>query len=295
MRHAKIPFPCVFGISCLICLLSLLTIGCPRPAAGPIAPARPELTVAAAADLQVAFTELARQFEHEEGCRVVLTFGSTGQLAQQIEHGLPVDIFAAANVAYLKPLEQKKLVLADSTQIFARGHIVLVVSKRSGISVRGLNDLLSSDVKHIAIANPAHAPYGVAARQALERQGLWPQVESKIVLGENVHQALQYVETGNAEAGIVALSIAQGAKVEHTLIDESLHEPLDQALAIVAGTNQESLARRFIAFVNGPTGRPVMKKYGFVLPVEVPSEAASAQAVKGEASPAHELRSGHDR
>lgn len=256
------------GVSSLIILVCLLLIGCPRPTSGPATAAPPELTVAAASDLQVAFTEIARQFEQQESCRVVLTFGSTGQLEQQIEHGLPVDIFAAANVTYLESLRAKKMILADSQQIYARGRIVLVFSKKAGVTVRTLDDLLKPDVKHIAIANPGHAPYGVAARQALERAGLWAQLEPKIVLGENVRQALRYVETGNAEAGIVALSIAQGPDIEYILIDESLHEPLDQALAIIAGTKQQELARQFIAFVDGPQGRPIMKKYGFLHPSE---------------------------
>ena len=286
MPRVKQTFRRSLRISCLICLSGLWMIGCARPGSGPKPATVPELTVAAAADLQVAFTEIARQFEPQENCRVLLTFGSTGQLAQQIEHGLPVDIFAAANISYLEALKAKDLIIADTQQLYARGRIVLVVNKQTGLSVRRLEDLVKSNVKYIAIANPGHAPYGVAARQALERQGLWPQVESKIVLGENVRQALQYVETGNAEAGIVALSIAHAPQIEYTLIDESLHEPLDQALAIVAGTKQEPLARAFIAFLNGPTGRPIMTKYGFVLPGETPPEAAPRQDVTGEPSPA---------
>jgi len=286
MMQKKISCRRGLAVSCLTSLVCLPMPGCAWPTSGPVAAARAELTVAAASDLQLAFTEIARQFEQQESCRVVLTFGSTGQLARQIEHGLPVDIFAAANIAYLDPLEAKRMIVPHSRQIYGRGRIVLVSSKKAGSVVRTLDDLLKPDVKHVAIANPGHAPYGVAARHALERTGLWGRLESKIVLGENVRQALQYVETGNAEAGIVALSIAQGSNVEYTLVDESLHEPLDQALAIVAGTKQEGLARQFIAFLTGPAGRPIMQKHGFLLASETSTEATSRQDVTSETPPA---------
>ena len=268
---------CLFAHVAVLSVVGAMAVGCSGNSSAKSSANRPELTVAAAADLQNAFGEIARVFESQTGCHIVLTFGSTGQLAHQIEHGLPCDIFAAANVSYLEPLKAKGLIIEDSQQLYARGRIALVVNKQFGLHVTRLEDLLGSEIKHIAIANPGHAPYGVAARQALEHQGLWSRLEPKIVLGENVRQALQYVETGNAEAGIVALSIAQAPGIEYTLVDGSLHEPLDQAIAIVADTKQEPLARQFIAFLNSPAGRPVMKKYGFLLPDELPTEPAFDQ------------------
>lgn len=229
-----------------------------------------ELTVAAAADLQFAFSDIATLFEEQTGHKVTLVFGSTGQLSQQIENGAPYDLFAAANIDYVHQLADKKLVLEDSVALYARGRIVLAANRRSGVKVVNLKDLLDPQIKHIAIANPEHAPYGVAAKQALESAGLWEAVEPKLVLGENVRQALQYVQTGDAEAGIVALSVADVPEITWTLIDDTLHKPLDQALAIVASSPHAELAGQFADFINSESGRPIMRRYGFILPGETP-------------------------
>jgi molybdate transport system substrate-binding protein len=233
-------------------------------------PPQAELTVAAAADLQFAFNDIARLFEEQTGHKVTLVFGSTGQLTQQIENGAPYDLLAAANIDYVNQLVGKKLVLEDSIALYARGRIVLAANRQAGIPVAGLNDLLNPQIKHIAIANPEHAPYGVAAKQALEASGLWEAVQSKLVLGENVRQALQYVQTGDAQAGIVALSVANVPEITWTLIDGALHQPLDQALAIVASSPHQELAGQFATFINGEHGRPIMRRYGFILPGETP-------------------------
>jgi len=229
---------------------------------------RPEVTVAAAADLQFAFQDIGALFEEQCGCKVTLIFGSSGNLAAQIENGLPVDMFASADIAYVDRLKEKGLILEDTQQVYAVGRIVLAVNKDSGIQVENLSDLLKAEVRKIAIANPEHAPYGVAAMQALQSEGIWEDLEPRLVYGENVRQALQYIQTGDAQAGIVALSVAAVPEVSYTLIDDSLHQPLRQSLAVLRRTGQEQLARDFIAFVNGPQGRPIMKKYGFLLPGE---------------------------
>lgn len=226
------------------------------------------LTVAAASDLQFAFAAIGALFERETGAKAIFTFGSTGNLARQVENGAPVDVFAAANVQFIEELVAKGLLLATTRQVYALGRIVLASNRQTGLRLRDLRDLLRPEVKRVALANPQHAPYGLAARQALESLGIWDWVRPKLVYGENVRQALQYVQTGNAEAGIVALSIAYVPEVTYALIDDRLHRPLKQALAVVRGTRDEELARRFIAFVNGPKGRPIMKRYGFLLPGE---------------------------
>ncbi|MEJ5224158.1 MAG: molybdate ABC transporter substrate-binding protein [Anaerolineales bacterium] len=227
-----------------------------------------ELTVAAAADLQFAFTEMGTLYEQETGNRVVFSFGSTGQLAQQIENGAPFDLFAAANISFVDDLAQKNLVLPDTVALYARGRIVLAVNRESGISAVSLEDLLSEKITHIAIANPDHAPYGIAAKEALISAGVWDKIQDKIVYGENVRQTLQFIQTGDAQVGIVALSVANVPEVTWTLIDDSLHNPLDQALAIVASSLHQQQAKEFAAFINGVHGRPIMQKYGFVLPGE---------------------------
>ena len=234
------------------------------------APQTSELTVAAAADLQFAFTDIAKAYEQQTGHKVTLTFGSTGQLAQQIENGAPFDLLAAADIQYVRGLADKHLVLPDSIALYAQGRIVLAVNRQSGVTVTALEDLLSSKIKHVAIANPAHAPYGVAAQQALQSAGIWDKLQDKLVFGENVRQTLQYIQTGDAEVGIVALSVANVPEITWTLIDGSLHRPLDQALGVVTSSTHPDLARDFVAFINGQSGRLVMRQYGFILPGETP-------------------------
>ena len=226
------------------------------------------LLVAAASDLQFAFTEIGQRWEEQTGRRVTFSFGSTGNLTAQIENGAPFDVFAAANVAYIERLRAKGLILPDTQQLYAQGHIVLAVNRASGVRVTRLEDLLAPEVTRVAIANPVHAPYGVAAMQALQRAGVWERIQPKLVYGENVRQTLQFVQTGNVPVGIVARSIADVPEVIWTLIDARLHEPITQAMAVVRGTSHEEAARAFIAFVNSPQGREIMKKYGFRMPGE---------------------------
>ena len=226
----------------------------------------PEFTVAAASDLTPAFEELGRQFESTHKTKVVLVFGSTGLLTRQIENGAPMDLFAAANVSYIDQLEQKGLIIPGSKTIYARGRITLWTNAGSNIRLENISDLARPEVTRIAIANPDHAPYGLAARQALEKAGIWDRVKPKLVYGDNIRQTLQYAETGNVDVAIVALSLSLQSNGRWTLIPEELHQPIDQALAIMKSTRNESDARAFAAFVVGPEGKAVMEKYGFSLP-----------------------------
>lgn len=226
------------------------------------------LLIAAAADLRFAFEELGPLFQEETGNRVRFTFGSTGNLTQQVISGAPVDVFAAANVGYLDALRARGLILEDTQQLYGMGRLVLAVNRKRGLKVTELKDLLQPRIKRVAIANPEHAPYGQAAKEVLVSAGLWEDLQPKLVYGENVRQTLQHIQTGNAEAGIVALSIANVPEIAYQLIDEVLHEPLQQAVAVIRGTRQEVAARQFVAFLNGPQGRAVMKRYGFLLPGE---------------------------
>jgi len=228
------------------------------------------LTVSAAADLMPAFEEIGKLFEQETGVKVSFNFGSTGQLAQQIEQGAPVDIFAAANLSFIDELERKNIILSDTKTLYARGRITLWTRKDSPLRLERVEDLARPEVRRIAIANPEHAPYGVAAREAMESAGVFEQVQSKLVFGENVRQTLQYAETGNVDAAIVALSLSVQSDGRWALIPEESHRPLNQALAVIRGTRHEREARLFAAFINSTRGRPVMRKYGFTLPGEEP-------------------------
>ena len=158
-------------------------------------------------------------------------------------------------------------------QVYARGRVTLWTRSDSPLQITRVEDLTQPEIKRIAIANPDHAPYGVAARQAMQAAGVWEAVQPKLVLGENVRQTLQYAEMGNVDVAIVALSLsvpAAGAAGRWTLIPQDMHPPIDQALAVVKATPHEAAARDFAAFVNGPQGRPIMRKYGFILPGEEP-------------------------
>jgi molybdate transport system substrate-binding protein len=226
------------------------------------------LIVSAASDLMPAFQELGALYQQQTGTPVVFNFGSSGQLAQQIDQGAPVDLFAAANVSYVNDLAAKGRVLPDSVQRYARGRLTLWMRADSPLTVETPEDLLKPEVRRVAIANPEHAPYGLAARQALQAAGVWEAVQPKLVLGENVRQTLQFAETGDVDVAIVALSLSVTSNGRWTLIPETLHAPIDQALAVVTGSPRQAQARAFAAFIVGPQGRSILRKYGFVLPGE---------------------------
>lgn len=230
----------------------------------------PTLIVSAAADLTPAFQELGKRFEQETGAKVVFNFGSTGQLAQQIEQGAPVDLFAAANLSFVDELEKQNRIFSDTKILYAQGRITLWTRSDSQLKPERIEDLARPEFKKIAIANPEHAPYGMAAREALQAGHVWETVSPKLVFGENISQTLQFAESGNVDAAIVALSLSVQSNGRWVLIPSEQHKPLNQALAVIKGTKHEAEARRFAAFINSAKGRAVMRKYGFILPGEEP-------------------------
>ena len=225
-----------------------------------------EITVAAASDLTQAFEELGREFETNNKTKVVFVFGSTGMLTRQIEHGAPMDVFAAANVAYVNQLEKKGLIIPGTIAIYARGRITLWTTADTQLKLSHVTDLTRPEVKRIAIANPDHAPYGLAAQQALQQAGIWDELKPKLVYGDNIRQVLQYAETGNVDVAILALSLSRQSKGHWVLIPEELHQPIDQGLAVIKTTKNEAAARAFAGFVTGPRGREILGKYGFAFP-----------------------------
>jgi molybdate transport system substrate-binding protein len=227
------------------------------------APASTELTVAAAADLTPAFEEIGREFESTRKTKVTFVFGSTGLLTRQIENGAPFDLFAAANASYIDQLEQKGLIVPGTKSVYARGRITIWTTANSPLKIDTIQDLARNEVTRIAIANPDHAPYGQAAREALERAGIWETVKPKLVYGDNIRQTLQYAETGNVEVAIVALSLSVQSKGHWVLIPEELHKPIDQGMGVIKLTRNEAAARAFSDFVNSDKGREILQKYGF--------------------------------
>lgn len=224
------------------------------------------IRVAAAADLSFALKEISAAFEKETGSKVTLSFGSTGMLARQIEEGAPFDVFFSADAKYIEDLKNKGFIIPESLAPYAEGRIVIAVNKKSGLRPSAIKDLVNADFKKIAIANPEHAPYGKAAVEALKKEGVYDKVKDRLVYGENVRQALQFVQTGNAEAGIIALSVADVPEIIYSEIPSSLHNPIKQVCGAVKSTKANDTATAFLKYVNGPKGRPIMKKYGFRLP-----------------------------
>jgi molybdate transport system substrate-binding protein len=224
------------------------------------------LTVSAASDLTFAFQEIGKLFEQETGVKVIFNFGATGQLAQQIEQGAPVDVFAAANIKYVEELEKQGLIIPDTKTIYAQGHITLWTRDDSPLRIEGIADLARAAIQRVAIANPDHAPYGVAAREALQATGLWEKIQPKLVLGENVRQTLQYAETGNVDVAIIALSLSVQTQGRWVLVPQELHQSIDQALAVIKSTKLEKEARAFTAFVLSEKGGPIRRRHGFVPP-----------------------------
>ena len=224
-----------------------------------------EILVSAASDLTGAFKEIGEMYEKESGNRVVFNFGSTGILAQQIEGGAPVDLFAAANKRYVDELEKKGLIIPETKRVYAIGRIVLATPKE-GVKLNSVEELARPDIKRIAIANPSHAPYGMAAKEAMEKNGIWNKIKDKVVYAENIRQAMQYLETANVDAAILALSVTIGSDVNYTPIPQELYSPIEQTLAVIKGGKNEKKARELAEFINGPKGRAVMDRYGFGLP-----------------------------
>jgi molybdate transport system substrate-binding protein len=260
MKHRKILL--VFTL-----LFSLQAIFCGKPSNDNQQPA---ITVAAASDLGPVFEELGRLFEQSSGTKVVFSFGSTGMLAKQIEQGAPMDLFAAANVEFIDRLATKGLIIPETKALYARGQITLWTSEKSELKIEKIEDLALPQIKRIAIANPEHAPYGVAARDCMQAAGIWDEIQSKIVFAENIRQTLQFAETGNVDVAIVALSLSLQSKGRWKLIPQQMYKPIDQSLAVIKSTKHEKEAKEFANFINSPQGRPIMRKFGFILPGEEP-------------------------
>ena len=239
-------------------LSSALLVGCKQPPS----PTQEPVQVAAASDLTLAFEELGQLFEARTGQRVLLSFAASGALAKQLGQGAPFDVFAAANASFVDSAVKSGACDGATKRPYARGH--LVAFSKAVPKLRALTDLRSPDIRHIAIANPEHAPYGKAAREALTKAGLWAELEPKIVLAENVRPALQFAQTGNAEIALVARSLvindASGQKLD---IDASLHGPIEQTLVVCRRGKNLAGGSAFAQLVESPEGQALLERYGF--------------------------------
>ena len=242
-------------------------------ASGP-APAHAEkVLIAAAADLKYALDEIVLAYRKTApGAELEVVYGSSGKFHTQIQQGAPYDLYFSADIALPHELVRAGLAASD-VRPYGRGRIVLW-STRADASRMTLASLADPGIVRVAIANPRHAPYGRRAEEALRALGIWDKVAPKLVYGENVSQAAQFVHTGNAQVGIIALSLASNPELArlggYALIPEHLHEPLQQGFIITRRAAGNALARRFADYIESEAARDVLARYGFVPPGQAP-------------------------
>lgn len=222
----------------------------------------PELTLSAASSLNFAFDELAPVFEAESGVRLLLNFGSSGRLAQQIERGVPVDLFASADPAFLDELSADGLIAAATRTVFAHDRLAIWTRHDGPSDVQSLADLSARGIERIAIANPVHAPFGIAARSALRRASLWDPLQSRLITAETVRQALYYAETGNVDVALVAAGLASHTDGRWQLVADDLCEPVEQTIAVLEATRFPAEARRFVTFLKSSKAQTLLGDHG---------------------------------
>jgi len=229
------------------------------------------VTVAAASDLTYAMKDIAADFEKSAACSVRVSYGSSGNFETQIENGAPFDVFFSADIEYPKKLEAQGLATPGSTYLYGIGKLILWVRNDSKLDVsKGLDALRDPSVRKIAIANPLHAPYGRAAEEALRKAGVYDAIKDRLVLGENISQTAEFAETGNADAGILALSLvlspALQDKGRYFLIPENLYSPVQQGAVVIGASKNQQKAQAFLDYIKTPTEKAILERYGFVLP-----------------------------
>jgi molybdate transport system substrate-binding protein len=233
-----------------------------------------EITVAAAADMSAALPELVDAYTKKTGQTVKLSFGASGDLTNQIENGAPFDIFFSADEQYPQRLIKDGLASKDSLYRYAVGRLVLWIPADSPLVLPelGINALLDPSIKKIAIANPATAPYGRAAEATLRHYGIYDKVASRLVVGESIRQAAQFVESGNAQAGLIALSHALAPALKdrgrYWKVPLDAYPTLNQAAVVLTRSKQPDAARKFLDFLRSPEATSLLTTYGFSLPAE---------------------------
>jgi len=236
-----------------------------------------EIRIAAAADLKFAMGEFAETFEKQSRTKVNVTYGSSGNFFSQMQNGAPFDLFFSADIEYPKKLEAAGLAEPGTLYEYAVGRIVIWTPADAKVDVtkHGWQTLLDASVKKIAIANPEHAPYGRAAVAALQKAGIYESVKAKLVYGENISQAAQFVQSGNAQAGIVAMSLAVSPAMQDGKrweIPAEMYPAIEQGAIVLKDTKNKEAARAFLEFVKSAAGRAILAKYGFAFPEKTRKE-----------------------
>lgn len=243
-------------------LLLLLVIAFP----GGGCSTRSDIRVAVASNFQPAMSEISERFEARTGRKVSLGFGSTGKHFAQIENGAPFAAFLAADATHPRLLEEHGLTVPGSRFTYALGELVLWSPEPGSLDAPEAV-LARGDFRHLAIADPELAPYGTAARQVLEALGLWDELATRLVRGENVGQAFQYVASGNAELGFVAYSQVltgdRAATGSMWRVPRSLYEPIEQQAVLLV---ENEVARELLDFIASDEGRAIVRRHGYALP-----------------------------
>ncbi|MDX2218669.1 MAG: molybdate ABC transporter substrate-binding protein [Burkholderiales bacterium] len=234
-----------------------------------------KITIAAAADLKFAMDEIVTAFKQANAAdEVEVIYGSSGKFHTQIQQNAPYDLYFSADIGFPRELAKAGFAASDAKP-YAFGRIVLWSATMDATKMT-LASLTDPKIIRVAIANPKHAPYGKRAEEALRASGLWEKVEPKLVYGENIAHTAQFVQTGNAQAGIIALALAVNPELANKggyyLIPDNLHEPLEQGFIITKRAEGNALAKRFADYMGSKPARAVMVKYGFVLPGESASK-----------------------
>ena len=225
-----------------------------------------ELTIAAASNLTDAFAEIGPRFTSKTGIKVIFSFGATADLAKQIENGAPFDVFAAADSEHVEQLETKGFLIPGSRAIYARGRLVMWLPPESELKAERIQDITAKPFERIAIAKPDVAPYGRATVESLQALGIWNEIQSRVIYGQNVSQTKQYVATGNAEVAFIPLALVKAGEGKYIEVSDELHRPIDQALGIVKESTKQASARKFVDFLLSPEGRELMSQKGYRTP-----------------------------
>lgn len=271
------------GCAALV-LLSTIIVGCggdARDAADGAATTSPDtaatrhVTVAAASDLKFALDEIVAAFRTvDPSIEVKVSYGSSGNFFSQLSNGAPFDVFLSADIQYPRNLASAGH--ADSSSLFhyADGQIVLWAPSGSGVDVKGkgIEALRSPEIGKIAIANPEHAPYGRAAEAAMKSLGVYDAVKDRLVLGENIAQTAQFIESGAADVGIIALSLAMAPSMRdkgtYWPVPLDAYPRLEQGGIILSRAHEPEAAAKLVAYMSGADGRRVLRSYGFIIPGE---------------------------
>jgi molybdate transport system substrate-binding protein len=239
-----------------------------------------QISVAAAADLTFVLDEIAKEYESQTHNKVKIVYGSSGNFFSQIQNGAPFDVFLSADLEYPHKLQTAGLVEPGTLYRYAIGEIALWCPANLSFDLknRNWNALRDPRVQKIAMANPAHAPYGRAALAALQKSGIYSEIRPKLVYGENISQAAQFVQSGNAQVGIVALSLALSPAMksgETWEIPGDMHEPIEQAAVVLKRTKDKPAARSYVNFLKSGTARAILVDYGFTFAAQVPAASST--------------------